>query len=281
MKSTELDLKLDAVQCQMTVVVEAAAPAPGLSGAETQGESAPSGPERYGLSPDRRSTDDFYKQDRAGGAGTWTAGGKGGRLAQESATGKGGGMLPTSRSDQEKMTNIYERKMFDKRVSKLSGDKTEKGEKEFKAWLFDVRKVTAEDLPFHSFLDWIADLEVEVTMDEIEKKQRASSFWPMEWLNKQLYGILSETCVGKLKETVMKREREVGINGIKIFRDLCRDYLDASKEGKVALGQRIVKPARADMDSFEDRLRAWEEDVERLNRITEKDVDDSLKPVYL
>ena len=53
--------------------------------------------------------------------------------------------------------------------------------------------------------------------------------------------------------------------------------------GKVALGQRIVKPALADMDSFEDRLRAWEEDVERLNRINEgkNDVDDALKAVYL
>lgn len=67
----------------------------------------------------------------------------------------------------------------------------------------------------------------------------------------------------------MKRERDKGnLNGIKIFRDLCRDYLDASKEGKVALGQRIVKPSRAEMDTFEDRLRAWEEDVERLDRIT-------------
>ena len=79
----------------------------------------------------------------------------------------------------------------------------------------------------------------------------------------------------------MKRERDEGVNGIKIFRDLCRDYLDASKEGLVALGQRVIKPVRADLDSFEDRLRTWEEDVERLNRITGSDVQDSLKPVYL
>ena len=67
--------------------------------------------------------------------------------------------------------------------------------------------------------------------------------------------------------TVMKREREKGeVNGIKIFKDLCRDYLDSSKEGKVALSQRIVKPSRADMSNFEDKLRGWEEDVEDLRR---------------
>ena len=142
--------------------------------------------------------------------------------------------------------------------------------------------MTAEDPPFHEFLDWITDLEGEVSEEEVKKQVKIAPEWRVVWLSKQLYGISSETATGKLKETVMKREREKGdINGIRIFRDLCRDHPDASKEGKVALGQRIVKPARADMDSFEDRLRAWEEDVERLNRITEKDVDDSLKPVYL
>ena len=37
------------------------------------------------------------------------------------------------------------------------------------------------------------------------------------------------------------------------------------------------------MENFEDKLRAWEEDVERLNRINngKSDVDDGLKPVYL
>ena len=172
--------------------------------------------------------------------------------------------------------------MFDKRVAKINGEKTETGAQSFRAWLFDVRKVTSEDDPFRDFLDWIADLEGEVTGAAVAKKLSTSPTWPMPWLNQQLYGILSETATGKLKETVMKREREKGdLNEIKIFRDLCRDYLDASKEGKVALGQRIVKPARADMDTFEDKLRAWEEDVERLDRITEQKVDDNLKPVYL
>ena len=71
------------------------------------------------------------------------------------------GFVPQSsaKPDQDKLKNVYERKMFDKRVGKITGDKTEKGEREFKAWLFDVRKVTAEDGPSHLFLDWIANLE--------------------------------------------------------------------------------------------------------------------------
>ena len=119
--------------------------------------------------------------------------------------GKGGGGKGV---ESEHGKNIFERKMFDKRVSKISGEKGEKGEREFKAWLFDVRKVTKEAPPFHEFLEWIGDLQVEVTDEELAKKKVCSPTWDMVWLNKQLYGILSETCQGKLKETVMRREKE-------------------------------------------------------------------------
>ena len=105
--------------------------------------------------------------------------------------------------------------------------------------------------------------------------------WNVEWLNEQLYGILSETAVEALKDTVMKREKEKRTNGARIFRDLSRDYLDSSKEGLVALGQRVVKPARSSMETFEDRLRSWEEDVERLNRMSKNgEVSDELINIY-
>ena len=79
----------------------------------------------------------------------------------------------------------------------------------------------------------------------------------------------------------MSRERETKTNGARIFRDLARDHLDSSKVGIVALGQRVVKPIRATQEHFEDRLRAWEEDVERYARVSRTAVQDTLKPVYL
>ena len=75
----------------------------------------------------------------------------------------------------------------------------------------------------------------------------------------------------------MKREKGTLTNGASIFRDLSRDDVDSSKAGLVALGQRVVKPPRASQDDFEDRLRAWEEDVERLNRITTSEVSAELR----
>ena len=66
----------------------------------------------------------------------------------------------------------------------------------------------------------------------------------------------------------MALEKEPEIHGAKLLRDLSRDYLDGSKEGLVALGQRVVKPARSSMDALEDRLRAWEDDVKRLDRMS-------------
>ena len=103
---------------------------------------------------------------------------------------------------------------------------------------------------------------MEVIPELMEDKKNRSR-WNIEWLNKQLYGILAETSTAKLKETVMSREREVKTNGARIFRDLTRDYLDSSHVGIVALDQCVVKPVRATRENFEDRLRAWEEDVER------------------
>ena len=159
---------------------------------------------------------------------------------------------------------------------------SQKGEKEFKKWLFDVRKVTKDDPPFHDFLQWLTDLQEEVTVEIMhEKGINMKGAWNMTWLNEQLYGILSETSVGKLSETVMGREKDVNTNGARIFRDLTRDVLDSSREGMVALGLRVVKPAKATIENFEERLRSWEEDVERYGRISGNEVNEDLKPVYL
>ena len=85
--------------------------------------------------------------------------------------------------DSERSKNVYERKLFDKRVGKLTGEKTEKGSQEFTSWLFDVRKVTAEDPPFHDFLDWIMDMEGEVTKDKVTKKMNTERPHPGEPLH--------------------------------------------------------------------------------------------------
>ena len=128
--------------------------------------------------------------------------------------------------------------------------------------------MTIADVYMHDFLEWIGELTEEISEKVFDDKQKLEPDWDLEWLNSQLYSVLSETATGTLKETVMQREKEVKTNGAEIFRDLSRDYLDSSKEGIVALGQRVVKPSRATMETFEDRLRAWEQDVKRLDRLS-------------
>ena len=61
-----------------------------------------------------------------------------------------------SAKDFERSKNIYERKMFDKRLGNITGEKTEKGERYFKPWLFDIRKVSRDDVNVHEYLGWIA-----------------------------------------------------------------------------------------------------------------------------
>ena len=77
----------------------------------------------------------------------------------------------------------------------------------------------------------------------------------------------------------MSREREVDTNGARIFRDLSRDPLDSSKIGIVTLGQRTVTPTRATQENFKEKLRAWEEHVERYARVSDTTVHESLKPI--
>lgn len=105
--------------------------------------------------------------------GSWAQG-----PVRDESQGSGKGSADTFK-DADRHKNVYERKMFDKRVCKLSGEKTEKGAQEFRSWLFDVRKVTAEDPPFHEFLDWVTDLEGEVTGPIVAQKAKASPGWPL------------------------------------------------------------------------------------------------------
>ena len=93
---------------------------------------------------------------------------------------------------EENVMNRFERNNFDKRVSKLNGEKGDKGERDFKSWLFDVRRITMEDRHFHDFLEWLTDLKSEITPELMVKKAKETK-WDIPWLNKQLYGILSET----------------------------------------------------------------------------------------
>ena len=81
----------------------------------------------------------------------------------------------------EKSKNICERKLFDKRVGKFDGVKGEAGEKQFEKWLSDVRKVTKDDPPFHDFLQWLTDLQEEVTPTVMKDKEEAMmGLWPMQ-----------------------------------------------------------------------------------------------------
>lgn len=176
-------------------------------------------------------------------------------------------------SDRE---SIVDRKDFIKRVPKYS---SEKGEQEFKSWIFDVRKFTKKDKGFHDFLLWLEDLKGEVT-NEVLQKHGEEAKCDAAWWNSQLYQIFAECATGKLKNTVMSREKEVGTNGARIYRDLAREFLAGSQAGLVAVGQRVVKPAQASMPDFESRLLAWDEDAAKYERMTETSVG-PLAIVYL
>ena len=174
-------------------------------------------------------------------------------------------------ADPELKKNVWERKGFDKRLSKYTN---EKGAQELKDWSYELRRVTSKDLHFHEFLRWLEEDKLESSKGEINlevmKELKRVKKWDVVWLNEQLYGILAEgtQIASRAKGTVMSLESESDVNGAKAYRAFARKHLDGSQRSTVALGTRITKPSMAPMDEFEDRLRLYDQDRERYERLS-------------
>ena len=76
------------------------------------------------------------------------------------------------------------------------------------------------------------------------------------------------------------REGEPTINGAILYREFAREHLNASQEWVVALGVRLTRPIQASMDTFEERLMAWDQDKEKYKRMTQQGLGD-LSYIYL
>ena len=60
-------------------------------------------------------------------------------------------------------------------------------------------------------MSWLEGLQVEVTKELLDEKKRDEK-WDMDWCNAQFYEIFAECAIGKLKNTVMTREKETQPN---------------------------------------------------------------------
>ena len=191
-------------------------------------------------------------------------------------SGKGGKGEESGSDDRELRKGIWERKGFDERVQKLSN---EKGEQEFRDWVFDLKKVTKKDKDFHAFLRWLEEFQDELAEAALKQKKEELQ-WDVGHLNEQLYGVPSEVSTGRANNSVIAREGEPTINGAILYREFVREHLNASQEGVVALGVRLSRPTQASMDTFEERLMAWDQDKEKYKRMTQQDLGD-LSYIYL
>ena len=155
----------------------------------------------------------------AGGDDPWKGKAKG--KGKGDGAGKGGKGEDADSDDPELRKSIWERKGFDKRVQKFSN---EKGEQEFRDWVFDLKKVTRKDKDFHDFLRWLEELQDELTEAALEQKKEELQ-WDVGRLNEQLYGVLSEVSTGRAKNSVIAREGEQTINGTRLYREFAREHL--------------------------------------------------------
>ena len=174
-------------------------------------------------------------------------------------------------TDPEMRKNVWERKGFDKRISKYTN---EKGSQEVKDWAYELRRITVKDKNFHGFLRWLEEAPLEADQGNITKENLAAigrdKGWKADWLNEQLYGILAEATAkdSRAKSTVMSLEIQRATNGAEVYRKFAHEHLDGSQRSQVALGVKISKPPQASMDKFEEMLRMYDQDLERYQRLT-------------
>ena len=112
-------------------------------------------------------------------------------------------------ADPEMKKHIWERKGFSGRVAKFSN---EKGDREFRTYAFELKKVGAKDVHVRDFLEWLENVEEEVD-EMVLKKKGESDNWDVKHLNAELYGVLAETTCGRAISTVMGLEKKVGYHG--------------------------------------------------------------------
>ena len=183
--------------------------------------------------------------------------------------------------DQEARKNVWERNGIRDRISKYSN---EKEETDFLEMMCDFKKLKKDDGGFLGFLEWLEELQVDVTAKLLEDKAKepavAAAGWNIPWMNKQLYGVFCEIAIGKAKSKVVSNKRFVDHNGSLIYRELAREHLSASRSGVVALGTRLTKPTRATIEDFEVRLMQWDLEREQYKMITGNDVGE-LPLIYL
>ena len=170
--------------------------------------------------------------------------------------GKGGG--GKGGKDGSDRGNLYEQKGFDKRCQKFSNEKTGlAGEQDFNNFVFDIRKISEHVPHFDKFLEWLCEEQEEITVEVLTERQKEANRdlgdsggmgkWDVGYFNRQLYGVLRETCIGSAKNSVMSYEEDTHMNGARLLQEFAREHLHGSIVGLAALGQRITKPPKATM----------------------------------
>ena len=124
-----------------------------------------------------------------------------------------------------------------KKVS-TSGFRNSRVRRSASDFVFDIRKISEHVPHFDKFLEWLCEEQEEVTEETLKKKQEEANRvlgdgggvgrWEVGYLNRQLYGILRETCVGSAKNSVMSYEEDTHINGARLLQEFAREHLHGS-----------------------------------------------------
>ena len=157
-------------------------------------------------------------------------------------------------------------------VPKFTGDV-----KHFKDFEFKLHQFVRPVLGFEKVLDWIKDSEKEPDI-EMLRNYKAETHYELEYLNEQMYGILSHVIEGDALETLMNLSDEHSTRGIWSWYRLTREAAGKTGARLKRLSDKAHRPKKIiDYKDARVQLTAWDTTLKQLKKVEGQELSDLTK----
>ena len=147
-------------------------------------------------------------------------------------------------------------------MPKFSGD-----DKVFKDFDFKLHQLVRPVIGFEKFLDWIKDSDVEPDTQMLAQYKYETGH-PVEYLNDQLYGLLSMLAEGSALQTVMNVAEAHNVRGVQSWYRMTREASGKTGARLKRLSDKVHRPKQiTDYKSALVQLTAWDTSLKELVKV--------------
>ena len=147
-------------------------------------------------------------------------------------------------------------------MPKFSGD-----DKVFKDFDFKLHQLVRPVIGFEKFLDWIKDSDVEPDAQKMAEYKYETGY-PVEYLNDQLYGLLSMLAEGSALQTVMNVAEAHNVRGVQSWYRMTREASGKTGARLKRLSDKVHRPKQiTDYKGALVQLTAWDTSLKELVKV--------------